>query len=276
MDCLDDELEQRLQSDGWRQDEDNYLRGKWERAIGNDTGRNVSRWCFWKEVADVHDPSREDERQRIEAANGWVTTEKEIPISQLQRMDFYDEDVVEILRRCFADRLQEHQQSSASRKACNAAPQRILLISRVCGELAVSRAVGDRDFKAAYNHSTSDSTSGEETSVWWDCPLFLPYTDDTHSGKFKGDLVSSMPEIQTVQLSQKDFVDEFVLLACDGLWDVMDPDDAVRVTRGLLFEKKWTAKKAAARLAELAIHLGSSDNVTVIVIRFFTNTKTNG
>jgi serine/threonine protein phosphatase PrpC len=85
-----------------------------------------------------------------------------------------------------------------------------------------------------------------------------------------------MPEIQTVQLSQKDFVDEFVLLACDGLWDVMDPDDAVRVTRGLLFEKKWTAKKAAARLAELAIHLGSSDNVTVIVIRFFTNTKTNG
>ena len=53
MDCLDDELEQRLQSDGWRQDEDNYLRGKWERAIGNDTGRNLSRWCFWKYLHSV-------------------------------------------------------------------------------------------------------------------------------------------------------------------------------------------------------------------------------
>lgn len=46
--------------------------------------------------------------------------------------------------------------------------------------------------------------------------------------------------------------------------------DAVRVARGLLYEKKWTAKKAARRLAELAIHLGSSDNITVILIRFFT------
>jgi serine/threonine protein phosphatase PrpC len=44
---------------------------------------------------------------------------------------------------------------------------------------------------------------------------------------------------------------------------------AIRVTHDLLFEKKWPAKKAAARLAELAIHLGSSDNITVIVIRFF-------
>lgn len=43
---------------------------------------------------------------------------------------------------------------------------------------------------------------------------------------------------------------------------------AIRVTHDLLFEKKWPAKKAAARLAELAIHLGSSDNITVIVIRF--------
>jgi serine/threonine protein phosphatase PrpC len=57
------------------------------------------------------------------------------------------------------------------------------------------------------------------------------------------------------------------LLACDGLWDVIDAEDAVRVTRDLLFEKKWLAKKAAARLAELAIHLGSSDNITVIVVR---------
>ena len=48
----------------------------------------------------------------------------------------------------------------------------------------------------------------------------------------------------------------------------MDADDAFRVTRSLLFEKKWSAKEAAARLAQLAIHLRSSDNVTVVVVRF--------
>lgn len=76
----------------------------------------------------------------------------------------------------------------------------------------------------------------------------------------------------------------------------MDVDDAARVTRDLLFRRQWTAKRTvsmmlvkiswhtfrlsyfrlafdllmwskAARLAELAIHLGSSDNVTVIVVR---------
>jgi hypothetical protein len=39
--------------------------------------------------------------------------------------------------------------------------------------------------------------------------------------------------------ARKEFDDEFLLLACDGLWDVIDAEDAVRVTRDLLFEKKW-------------------------------------
>ena len=52
-------------------------------------------------------------------------------------------------------------------------------------------------------------------------------------------------------------------MACDGLWDVMDSDDAVRIAKELLFDRKLSAKDGAARLAELAQHLGSSDNITV-------------
>lgn len=232
----------------------------WMKADHEDEGNSRSdgmkrREYYWQEVAGVHTPSRMDERKRIESANGWITTEKEIPIAQLQRMDFCDEDVVEILKRCFSDR---YEQSQA--KKCNAAPQRILQISRVCGELAVSRAIGDRDFKAAFNPS-SESSDG----MVWDCPLFLPYPE-SHGRQFKGDLISPIPEIRTVPVSPKGYVDEFLVLACDGLWDVIDPDDAVRVTRGLLLGKKWSARKAAERLAELAIHLGSSDNITIVVI----------
>lgn len=92
---------------------------------------------------------------------------------------------------------------------------------------------------------------------------------DGHSGRFKGDLVSNKPDIKFFKVGQKGVVDEFLLMACDGLWDVMDGDDAVRIAKDLLFDKKLSAKDGAARLAELAKHLGSSDNITIVLIRFY-------
>ena len=62
-------------------------------------------------------------------------------------MDFLDKDVIGILKRCFSDCCENSERT----KECKAVPQRILKISRVCGELAVSRALGDPDFKAAFN-----------------------------------------------------------------------------------------------------------------------------
>lgn len=236
----------------------------WSELPSTDCSGN--RRCFWKQVTDVHSPSREDERARIEKANGWITTEKEIPIGQLQRMVLFDQDVLDILKRCLSDRIQP------SPKA--AAPQRILQISRVCGELAVSRAIGDRDFKAAFNvrRTAAAEQLGESSRSEWDSSLFLPYPED-HSRSFVGDLVSNQPEFQSMKVGEPGVTDEFLLLACDGLWDVMDADDAIRLTRDLLFEKSWSAKMAATRLAELAVHLGSSDNITVIVVRFCDRNK---
>lgn len=252
-------------------------------AVADSSSSSEQAPVYFRVVSPIHSPARPDEKIRIEAANGWITTETEIPIKvQLQRMDFYDRDVVDILKRCFADRLKDHKDHrgpSHESKNRNAEPGRLLHISRVCGELAVSRALGDRDFKAAFN-STSDAddtkegkeeVEGEGTasdSALWECPFLLPYPGK-HCKQFDGDLVSGVPEIEVMRVGGKGVLEEFLLLACDGLWDVMDADDAVRVTRGLLFDRGWSAKKAAARLAELAIHLGSSDNVTVIVVRFY-------
>eukprot|EP00980_Cylindrotheca_fusiformis_P017600 scaffold5517_cov135-Cylindrotheca_fusiformis.AAC.30 len=257
----------------------------------NESADGESNRCFWKEMTNIHSPA--SERERIEEANGWVTTETEIPIGQLRRMDFLDEDVVGILKRCFHERNDNSEKSS---RECKAAPQRILEISRICGELAVSRALGDRDFKAAFNSPSPISQVGEGKTGCWDCPLFLPYPD-VHDRCFRGDLVSNMPDFQRIRIGEEGISEEFLLLACDGLWDVLDADDAVRVTRDLLFRKKFTAKRAvrrccslqrissnilidfsvvaskAARIAELAIHLGSSDNVTVVVVRLFSRNE---
>ena len=155
-------------------------------------------------------------------------------------MEFSDEDVIGILKRCFSDR---YENPGRSTKECKAVPQRILHISRVCGELAVSRALGDRDFKAAFNDPSLENATDKSNDPYWDCPLFLPYPD-LHSRQFQGDLVSNSPDVQKIRVGTEGISDEFLLLACDGLWDVMDADDAVRVTQELLFGKKWTAKRA--------------------------------
>jgi len=204
--------------------------------------------CFWKEACDIHSPSGHDERRRIEAANGWVTIEREVCVAQLHRLDFADEDVVEIMKRYFSDRIDEvteeivgDNNNKVRQSRYRAAPGRMLEISRICGELAVSRALGDRYLKAGFN-SRSDV---EEEGFWWLGPDFLPYPLG-HNSSFRGDLVSAVPEIQAHTVRSVGVDAEFLILACDGLWDVMDPDDAVRITRSLLCEKKWAAKKAVS------------------------------
>jgi len=269
--CISREDQKENSSDHpWYVLEDNTPRAKGEAVSAADAPHNH---ILWQEITDVHCPGRDDERERIESANGWITTETEIPISQLQRIDFLDADVVEILQRCFSDRFDDSDPSADVHRAgkqCNAEPGRLLHISRVCGELAVSRAIGDRDFKESFNRDAQEENGDYKITdeTGWESPLFLPYPED-HSRKFEGDLVSNLPEFRHHRAGVEGHSNEFLLLACDGLWDVMDADDAVRVARGLLFEKEWTAQKVAARLAELAMHLGSSDNITVIVVRFF-------
>lgn len=239
--------------DGWEAlDQQDNAEDLWDRSNG---GGNACDSCsgklIWKEMTSTHSPLFDEERDRIEKANGWIIQETEIPIGQLHRMDIFDKDVVEIVKRCFADRMKQHRSD----------PVRQIQIARTCGDLAVSRAIGDRDFKAAYNRPLSDAALGRS----WEGPLVFIYPEG-HSGRFKGDIVSSIPDIQSFRVDREPTI---LIMACDGLWDVMDGDDAVRIVKDLLLNKKLSAKDGAARLTELAQHLGSSDNVTVILIRFY-------
>lgn len=114
----------------------------------------------------------------------------------------------------------------------------IVLQGRVQGRLAVTRALGDFSMK----HS------------------------DT--GDF---LVTPEPEICLVPLHSGC---EFVIVACDGLWDVMTSAEAVKLARDTLVKHMTgnssnsavdAANAAAVQLAESALGRGSSDNVSVVV-----------
>lgn len=104
-----------------------------------------------------------------------------------------------------------------------------VFMKRVMGQLAVSRAIGDTNFK-------KDS-----------CKVVVPE-----------------PDFYEVTLCCDD---QFILLACDGLFDVMDNQAAVDYVLKCLNGNKGDAAAAAKQLVELAVHkLNSSDNVTASIV----------
>jgi len=108
---------------------------------------------------------------------------------------------------------------------------------RVSGILAVSRGFGDIDFKAPRNNGV--------------------------------DFVSSQPHFVAHDLTD---ADEFVVMACDGLWDVFSYQEAV----DFVASQRWNSKscvQAAENLVKESLDRKTMDNVTCIVV-YITEAKT--
>ena len=75
---------------------------------------------------------------------------------------------------------------------------------------------------------------------------------------FLGKAIRATPFIRSVQLKKEDRV---LIIACDGLWDVITDMDAVEFA--LTFQNP---ARAAEELVKKALALGSTDNISVIVI----------
>ncbi len=82
--------------------------------------------------------------------------------------------------------------------------------------------------------------------------------------------ITNEPEVFKYSLSK---TDKFIIMACDGLWDVLSNQDAVDFVLGcgVDYEKygdqhRSSKNNIAKMLAEYAIEKGSYDNVSVIVI----------
>ncbi|KAF7830382.1 putative protein phosphatase 2C 59 [Senna tora] len=71
------------------------------------------------------------------------------------------------------------------------------------------------------------------------------------------------PEIQEEKV---DSSLEFLILASDGLWDVVSNEEAVGMVKPI-----ENAEEAAKRLTQEAYQRGSADNITCVVVRFFKN-----
>merc|ERR1712241_510555 len=110
-----------------------------------------------------------------------------------------------------------------------------VMIQRVNGSLAVSRALGDFEYKNVEGKGPKEQ------------------------------LVSPEPEFYMKK--RESDKDEFLVLACDGVWDVMTNEDIcsfvaarMRVTDNL--------EQIANEVIDTCLHKGSRDNMSIIIIAF--------
>lgn len=127
--------------------------------------------------------------------------------------------------------------------------------NRVMGELAVSRAFGDAEFKKGIQSiideegvklSSNGKENDEKDSKNWDQPLII-----------------AKPDVEVTTLTQND---QFLLLACDGLFDVFTGQEVVDFVRKNMSDH-GDAQKCCENLTDEAINTRNSrDNVSVILI----------
>lgn len=75
--------------------------------------------------------------------------------------------------------------------------------------------------------------------------------------------VPAKPYTSTVSIHEGE--DEFIILACDGIWDVMTDQEAVDFVRLLDQNQK---NQAAKLLVDTALTRSTSDNLTVVILFF--------
>ncbi|CAI4326571.1 BDN_1c_G0008580.mRNA.1.CDS.1 [Saccharomyces cerevisiae] len=76
--------------------------------------------------------------------------------------------------------------------------------------------------------------------------------------KFFDSLVVGSPFTTSVEITSED---KFLILACDGLWDVIDDQDACELIKDIT-----EPNEAAKVLVRYALENGTTDNVTVMVV----------
>jgi serine/threonine protein phosphatase PrpC len=146
----------------------------------------------------------------------------------------------------------DHKPSRPDEAARVRAAGGFILHKRVMGELAITRAFGDKSFKMGIKAMLEESEDGPSKAA------------ADQAKDLNAPLVSAEPEIASMILSHND---EFLLLACDGLFDVFRSQDAIALARQELIAHRGEPAEVARILSDQAIRVRRSrDNVSILII----------
>ncbi|KAM4727007.1 putative protein phosphatase, Mg2+/Mn2+ dependent, 1Nb (putative) [Anableps anableps] len=107
-------------------------------------------------------------------------------------------------------------------------------LQRINGSLAVSRALGDFSYKGAENRTPSQQ------------------------------MVSPEPEVCVVERSP---MDEFLVLACDGVWDTISNEELCAFIHNRL-QVCTDLRDVCTQVIDLCLYKGSLDNISIILLCF--------
>lgn len=148
----------------------------------------------------------------------------------------------------------DHKPSRPDEAARVRAAGGFILHKRVMGELAITRAFGDKSFKMGIKAILDEDSEDANNAA----------SSDDIARDLTAPLVSSEPEIASMVLSHND---EFLLLACDGLFDVFRSQDAIALARQELIAHRGEPAEVARILSDQAIRVRRSrDNVSILII----------
>jgi len=129
----------------------------------------------------------------------------------------------------------DHKPTNLEEKQRIQAAGGVVITQRINGSLAVSRALGDFDYK-------------EDEK--------LPAT---------AQLVSAEPDVSIVERDQAK--DQFICLACDGIYDVFSNDDLANYINSQMSLRE-ELEQIATEVIDTSLHKGSRDNMSVILLKF--------
>ncbi|KAL7267730.1 mgpp2cl-1, protein phosphatase 2C-like protein 1 [Rhizina undulata] len=142
--------------------------------------------------------------------------------------------------------------------------QRVLYTANV-GDARIVLCRGGKALRLSYDHKGSDENEGKRVANAGGLILnnrvngVLAVTRALGDSYMK-DLVTGHP-YTTETVLQPDS-DEFIILACDGLWDVCSDQEAVDLVRNVL-----DPQLASKMLVEYALSRFSSDNLSCMIVR---------
>jgi len=148
----------------------------------------------------------------------------------------------------------DHKPSRPDEAARVRAAGGFILHKRVMGELAITRAFGDKSFKMGIKAMLEDEAD----------EITRGLNENSEAKDLTKPLVSAEPEIASLVMSHSD---EFLLLACDGLFDVFRSQDAIALARQELIAHRGEPAEVARILSDQAIRVRRSrDNVSILII----------
>lgn len=151
--------------------------------------------------------------------------------------------------------------------------KRMLYTSNV-GDLRIVLYRGGKLYRLTYDHKASDHNEIARVRDVGGLVVknrvngVLAITRSLGDSYIKN-LVTGRPFTTATEITNED---EFLILACDGVWDVVTDDAACKFVQGIFQQQKennepYDPAVASRKLCQLAIDKVTTDNVTVMVVK---------